>query len=272
MLEQLNTISEEDEAETVVIAHNQEAANTAKEYVQSLNLQDVGLEFIEKSCLKELDRLSECDDFTLTSYTVLVPEGALSSRTRSVPFKDLTYYGTYAGRDFYFYYYSETRGTINYKKTTPRAKQWFQNVVDLVLCFADAKTTVPLTLVKQAMGNPYGYVPKDAAYCEYGFNVNIRTRGIYTNYTTLLPTPHTTYEEVCSGQIGHLYPGVVYYPVESPKYKYSYSIDLGYQGAVYTPYFHDKNQQLKDAYSGFNGASIHRKVMAYKSSYYWGTR
>lgn len=257
------------EEAAVVAAHNQAATVEAKEYVRDLNLQDAGLEFIETSCLNELDRLAECDDFVLTSYTVRVPAGALSSN-KSVPFEDLSYYGEYAGIDFYYYYYSEASGTRSYEKTTSKARQWFQNLVDLILCFADAEITVPITLVKQEMGNPYGYVPNTKAYCKYGFNVNIETRGIYTKYTTLLPTPHTTYEEVSSGQIGHLYPGIIYFPVQSPEYDYSYSIDLGYKGAVYTPYYKDKDRQLKDAFNGLNGAYIHRKVMDYPSSYYWG--
>lgn len=195
----------------VILEHNKNVTLEAKDFVLSLKLPEVNLEFIEASCLNELDEMSKFTDFVITSYTVLVPTGALKARERSVPFENLTYYGKYAGINFYFYYYSETGGTVNYKKTSKKANQWFNNLVDLVLCFADAEITVPITLVKQATGNP-------SAYCEYGFNVNIRTRGIYTKYTTLLPSPHTTYEEVYSGQIGHLYPGIVYYPVQSPQY------------------------------------------------------
>lgn len=257
---------------TIVLNHNKEATEKAKDYVHSLNLSDVNLEFIEASCLNELNDLSNISNFALESYTVLVPAGALnaSSNKKDVSFDKLTYYGTYANRDFYTYVYSETSGSTEYKKTSNKLEQWFKNTVDLFLCFCDAEVTVPITLVRQMMNCPSNYVPKKAAYLEYYFNVNIRTRGIYTKYTTLLPKPHTTYEQVTSGQSGKLYPFVIIHPCDSPKYKGSYNVELGYKKTVYTPYYSNKDHQLKEAYAAFSGGSkIHRKIMSYSSSYYW---
>lgn len=257
---------------TVVKNHNEQVAEQAKDFVLSLGLADANLDFIEDSCLQELDEIANVTDYLLTSYTVRVPKGALSSEASlnsTAPLDSLTYYGTYANRDFYYYYFSESTGSTEYKKTTSQCKLWAQNLLDLVLCFADAGITVPYTYVKQAMGNPIGYTPNDKAYSSFYFNVNITSRGIYTEYRTL-PSMTVTYQQVTSGQIGHLYPFVIYHPVQSPTYLGSYNIELGYQGAVYTPNFKDKDKQLKEAYNAFiGGVEYHYKVMDYKRSYYW---
>lgn len=263
--------------DTVVLSHNAIAAENAKEFVQSLNLPQHGLEFIYESCISELDDISQATDYILKSYTVRVPKNSLyqgeaAIAQDTVPFEDLTYYGSYGGRDFYYYYYSESAHSTEYKRVSSRLGQWFSNMVDLILCFADANITVPVTLLKQTMGAPSGYTPNSQAYAEFYFNVNIMSRGIYTKYTTLLPTPHTTYDQVTSGQIGHLYPFVVFHPVDSPTYNGTYNLELGYQGPVYTPNFSNKDVQLEEAWMAFNGSigNWHKKVMNYQSSYYWG--
>lgn len=247
---------------TIVATHNANAAEQAKDFVLSLNLPAFNLDFIESSCLRELNEITNSTDFILTSYTVRVPKGAMQSR--SVPFDDLTYYGSYGGRDFYFYYYSETKGTTQYKKTSKRMIDWFSNIVDLVLCFASAEFTVPLTIVRQQTG--YDYTLNNEAYAEYFFDVNIESRGIYALYN------NSRYEEVTSGQIGHLYPYIVYYPLQRPEMPGSISIDFGYQGPVYTTNFSNRDVQLKNAWMAYNGSigNWHLKVMDYKSSYYWG--
>lgn len=267
----LNSFPTSKQYEAATLAHNADATNEAKRFVESLNLSESDYGFIEESCISQLDDLSKNSNFALTSYSVLVPKSLNSTNNKHVPFEDLTYYGTYAGNDYYYYFYSEVDGTVNYRKTSTRAKEWFKRTVELILCFGDARITVPYTLVLQSMNNPYGYEPNSKAYCDYCFNVNIRTRGIYTKHTAI-PSMKTVYSEVTSGQIGQLYPGIVYYPVESPKYNVSYSINLGYRGNVYTPFFKDKDTQLREANNAnLGGISIHRKVMDYPSSYYWGT-
>ena len=64
----------------------------AIEYVESLNLKDLGFSHIEEACLIELESYSE-NNVILESYTVLVP------KTR-----ETEYFGTYLGNDFYGLY------------------------------------------------------------------------------------------------------------------------------------------------------------------------
>ena len=52
---------------------NEERVNEAILYVESLNLSEKGLGYIETSCLHELNTFLENEDLLLVSYTVLTP-------------------------------------------------------------------------------------------------------------------------------------------------------------------------------------------------------
>lgn len=259
----------------IVLPHNQCSAQKAIEYVESLHLPDYNLAFIEESCLAELETISIASDYVLTSYTVLVPVGALSTPAvassnshGTMPLADLTYYGTYANRDFYYYTFSESTTSTEYKRTSNRMVAYFNQLIDLVLCFLDVDITVPVTLIRN--GLPSGYTPNSSAYCEYYFNVNTRTRGIYTKYYVISSGTYR-YDMVTSQQYGHLYPFIVYHPVDSPRYNGSYDIELGWQGVAHTPNYSNKTWQLQHAYNVFQGSTsnVHQRVMDYPWSYYW---
>lgn len=255
----------------VVLPHNQRAAKTASEYVKSLGLSSHNLSFIEESCLSELDAISGDSDYVLTSYTVLVPQGGLSTQSNydTMPLSELSYYGTYANQDFYFYTFSESEQSTEYKRVSNRMQAFFDSLINLFLCFGPAEVTVPATILKSEF--PTGYTPNSQAYCEYYFNVNIRTRGIYTKYY-VASTGSYRYDMVTSQQYGHLYPFLIYHPVDSPTYKGAYVYDLGWQGAAHTPHYSDKDWQLQNAYNVFHGSliNVNQKVMDYSTSYYWG--
>jgi len=204
------------ETAKAVIAHNKKAAQQAKSYVMSLNLKAAGYAFIEESCLEELERYEKMDDFQILSYTIHVPKNNSNSQvsTLAAPPANFFYFGTYGGRDFYFYYPSTTNGkTTNYKQISQSVlQQWVNNAVNLVMVFADIRVSAGFSAFQALMGAPKNYTVKTGAFTENYFNANVHTRGIYTLYG------NGTYQMLTSQQYAEIYPYAVFHPVDSPAY------------------------------------------------------
>ena len=66
----LDATSAEDAQKAIALAHNQDVAKQAREYVQSLNLTQRGLSHIEKACLDELDYYMSLEDGQLLTYYI----------------------------------------------------------------------------------------------------------------------------------------------------------------------------------------------------------
>ena len=258
---------------TVVQTHNENAVNQAKDYLYSLNLADSGFELIEESCLMELEEMKDDTNYMLESYTIKVPkinesiQNKPAATDEQVPPAWLTYYGTYANTDFYFYFFSEAEKTTQFKKVSNGMEDWFKNLAELVLCFADVEVGVSSALIKSVMQATIGYTPTSNAYAEYYFDVLTDTRGIYAFHNAVVG-----YDVVTTQQRAALYPYVVYYPVQRPQYQGSYNVEIGFSGMVYTPKFDDTEYQLKRAYQHlFLSASVDPDddIMVYLPNHFW---
>ncbi|MBR5947223.1 MAG: hypothetical protein IKZ82_01070 [Clostridia bacterium] len=115
-------------------------------YVKSLDLSKSGHSYIEEACLSELNAYKD-DGVVLESYTVLVPKT-----------KTKYYYGTYCGCDFYYEYTSvsnmrrETNGTSKDASNAPLWTYWVLGALDLTMCFAKYKVSIPYTLIRLITG------------------------------------------------------------------------------------------------------------------------
>lgn len=145
---------------------NEERIQLAKDGVQSLNLDEIGFDYIAEACLSELNGFLEEDDITLYEYTVLIPKNRAATPT---------YYGTYKDVDIYTAIVSKSEygheyGT-DYKATLD---SWVSGAIDLLMLLDgtgiastswsifSASTNIPSTysvlkndkLVRTAIFNP----------------------------------------------------------------------------------------------------------------------
>lgn len=120
--------------------------DAAVEYVESLELGDMGYSHIEEACLNELDSYRD-DGVILESYTVLVPK----TRTKY-------YYGTYLNYDYYYEYTSvsdmrrETNGAEKGASNESQWNSWILGAMDLGMCFSTWQWSVPYTIVRTVTG------------------------------------------------------------------------------------------------------------------------
>ena len=155
---------------------NEDRIELAIEYVESLELESMGYEHIEEACLSELEEY-RMNGVILDKYSVLVP-----LNTRSV----LSYFGTYAGDDFYYSYTSEADFRVEKMGTKMSAKNesdwhyWINGAINLVLCFVNYKFTVPYTLITTVTGVPGTSQIHYESYNEYVTQyTNVVTRNVY---------------------------------------------------------------------------------------------
>lgn len=244
----LDAASEEDAQKAIALAHNQDVAKQAREYVQSLNLAQRGLSHIEKACLNELDYYASLEDGQLLSYTVYTPKSI--STAASVP-SDLLYFGTYGGRDFYYNVPADAVVKSNVEKQNERdiLLAWAQYLINLYLIFNRIESIAMWSDVLSAMNAPSGYKVTEGAFVDSYANLKVYTRYIYTEYGA------GSYEPITSQQFCEVYPYAVYHPVDPPLYNGSYDIEFGYQGQSYSPRYRDSREELcKQAYQIYFGA------------------
>lgn len=233
--------------------HNRKAAEEATDFIMSLNLKELSLESLEETCIEELQNYAEMEDAQLVSYTVNIPKSNLQSAVAASVPEGYNFFGTFGGRDFYYYYPSTASvKTTNFKQTTTSTLQnWVNLSVNLVMAFADITVTTPFTAFQIMMGAPSNYTVKTGAYTENYFNVNVHTRGIYTLYG------NGSYQMLTSQQIGLVYPYVIWHPVDSPTYLGAYVTDYGLKGAVYSSKYNNSSASLcQEAWQAYNGAFV----------------
>ncbi len=250
----IDSVSCDDAQKETAKIHNIRAAQTAKEYVESLNLAAKGLGYIEDSCLEELDYYMTIEDAELTSYTVYTPK-VNSPKTNAVirsspSLSGMVYFGSYNSRDFYVFYPSSGSFRTNYEKQTSSSilQEWIKNIVSCTVQFQDVQASVVWSAFHLAMGTPNNYIVHDEAFTKSYCNLNTYTRGIYTlggNNTYLLQT---------SQQYAMVYPYTEFHPVDSPKYNGSYNQDYD-PGVAYSPKYRESIYLLcQEAWQVFYGA------------------
>ena len=150
--------------------------DAAIEYVQSLNLDEIGYSHIEEACLIELDSYKD-DDIVLENYTVLVPKARAKN-----------YYGTYLGSKFYYEYTSvsdmmrKTKGTEKNAYNKSKWDSWVKGGLDLAVTFINER--YGWTLLYSVIAALSGlHQPGDIDYGSYNLYTerynDLRTRTIY---------------------------------------------------------------------------------------------
>ena len=128
-------------------SQNEKNVLSAKEYVKSLDLGEIGYSNIESSCLSNLDGFLSPEynngDNILTSYTVLVPKAG----------SGMSFFGTWNNRDFYNRTYAQSQHLIKVTKwtNTQLIKNWINGMINVGFCWAEQRLSVPVTLVQAGL-------------------------------------------------------------------------------------------------------------------------
>lgn len=252
----------EDESDTSTIA--QTNIEAAKEYVLSLDLGEQGYDYVEESCLAQLEDFSTTDGFILESYTVLTPKNAAATPQ---------YYGTYKGFTFYSADFSET--TANGVDKTyeigsgnkDNIAKFMKGTLDWIITFANWDVaSFNYMLLCQILNTP-DYVVSTKDLIQEGFKIDpLIARGIYTK-----SGPNDGYVRYYSSERGTCYPNLVYRPSASGKFTQAYN----FAGkTVKTPNYDDKTYQMQQAYDWIFYAGHekpHRSTLAnQEAKYRWG--
>ncbi len=141
-------------------------------FVESLNLTEMGHKNIEEGCIDELTEYKE-NGIILDSYTVLVPRVASTK----------TYIGTMQGKDYYSEYISESDFRIDIegdKKNSSNEElwdSWMLGLASVLLSVLDDVAGIAFTMISATCG---GIEVGDVAYDSYNKYV-----AQYTNVKTL---------------------------------------------------------------------------------------
>ena len=250
----MDMVTYEDAQLDMIKAHNISAAQQAKDYVRKLNLSESGYGYIEEFCLEELDYYMNMEDAQLLSYTVYTPnQHSVTTLSDSPTEEELRLFGTYGGRDFYYFYPSSAEVKTNVKKQETKAKLqgWVNNVIGCVLEFESIKVNALWSAFQLLMGAPSDYIVQTGAFTESYCNLTMYTRGLYTEYG------NGTYEMLSSQQYCAVYPYKIFHPVDSPNYSGAYVKDYGYQGQIYSnKYMNSPKSLCQEAWQIYNGALV----------------
>lgn len=166
---------------------NEERVNEAILYVESLNLSEKGLGYIETSCLHELNTFLENEDLLLVSYTVLTPieNNVLSTVPSNFKFFGSVDETSTSTRKYYYDTFSKSE--VDLKKLSAegsKLKSWVTGIVDICMNWADDKISIAYTVVCTINNNlppKYDVLPTDRVDAYY--RVKLKGRGIYTKNT-----------------------------------------------------------------------------------------
>lgn len=120
--------------------------DTAIEYVESLNLSNMGYSYLEEACVNELEGYRD-DDIVLQRYTVLVPNT-----------REKHYFGTYLNYDYYYEYTSvsdmrrETDGEEKNSSNASEWNSWILGIMDLAMCWSSQEWSVPYAIIRNVTG------------------------------------------------------------------------------------------------------------------------
>lgn len=193
----------------------------AIQYVEGLNLGEMGYSHIEEACLNELESYRD-DDIILENYTVLVPKARAK-----------TYYGTYLGNKFYYDYTSvadmrrETNGTKKSSSNSSKWNSWILGTVDLIVSFTGGSYSIPYSAIRSITG--IAASNSDIHYNSYNQYVeqftNTRTRTIYK-------LSGSTYKTCYQDQSSSLRINQYFCPVGTKFAKDYYSLGTKFNGTV----------------------------------------
>lgn len=236
-----NTSFGENGAKTKNISYGA-SLNNAVEYVQSLNLASKGYEYIEQSCLDELQAYKSAG-VELEYYAVLVPNG-----TAATDYK----YGTYNGVTFYYSYTSVSDFSMTkYGKSLNASdlNKWVQGAFNLILGFACKEYSIAYSLFSAATpGSQVTYQTGSSFMYIFQF-FDVRTRAIYTYDSG-------TKRTVITDQRGTTNLSTLFIPAggKLPSLETSWANRVSV-----TSYFNDLNRNLQRAYLNY----------VHKGSEYW---
>lgn len=217
--------------------HNIKAVAKAKEYVQSLNLSESGLEYIEDACLAELDTYKTSEDTELTSYTVFTPDNSVGLSRSSLP-SNMYKYGTYNNVDFYFYYPAEA--TVNvHKDLTDQTKlqKWINNMVNIGISCLSTELSVTFAACNALWGMPSGYSVHNGEFTQAYAIVKVYTRHIGAL------SGNGNWIDLTSQQYGNVWLYFCYHTNNTSGQKV-YTTDLGFVGQCFSPRYQLGPQEL----------------------------
>ena len=216
--------------------------DNAVEYVQSLDLASSGYEYIEQSCLDELQAYEDAG-VELEYYAVLVPNGTASTDY---------WYGTYNGVDFYYSYTSVSDFNMTKSGKSLDAsdlKKWVEGAFNFILGFACTEYSIAYSLFSAATSGSHVTYETGSSF-KYIFQFyEVRTRAIYTYDSG-------TKRTVINDQRGITNLSTLFIPAGGalPSLNTSWT-----NRVVTTSYFNNSNRNLQRAYINY----------VHKGSEYW---
>lgn len=246
-----------DFSETTSKARNTEtdSIDDAISYVESLELSNAGYSYIEEACLNELNGYKD-NNVVLESYTVLIPK----TRTRQ-------YYGTYAGHDFYYEYTSvanmrrETSGAKKSSANEAKWDKWVLGLMDLGMCFANIKWSIPYTLVRSVTG-----VSGTSAVHYGSYNVHVEQ---FTNTVTRSIFKESSSKACYQDQTSSLRVNLYFCPVGTAYNSDYISCGTTYSGSVQsTNYSKDSILQIANTQSN-HGSQVFYSITSHQLTENW---
>lgn len=162
-------------APTARTASNDESRiSEAISFVKSLGLAGTEFSYIEEACLVELEAYRD-SEVELNSYSVLVPKSDAAEKV----------FGTYNGTTFYYTttseaeYRKEVKKTLKDSDNDPDWNAWIIGAVNVGMCFASWKVSLPYTLVSNVLGAEAAYTVEKDTFMRYVYQVAPETRTVY---------------------------------------------------------------------------------------------
>lgn len=222
-------------------------------------MTEQGYGYIEESCLTQLQDFKNLENFSLDSYTVLVPLEIDAT---------LAYYGTYNGFTFYSADYAKYTATVHGNRTkvfndTSDVQKFISEVTDIAFLFVEntaaslAYSTVAI-LVDASSKNfevttqdtVEGVIKFDWAYC----------RGIYTK-----SGPNGSYARFYSSERAIIHPTEIYFPM-AHGLPTSVTIESPAR-SIAMPNYYNKTYQMQQAYNWIMNGGIEYPERQYMGSY-----
>lgn len=246
---------------------NENNIGAAKEYVTSLNLEGIGLKYIEDACLNQLDNLeNSADGSVLTSYSVLIPKDRASINP--------TYYKTIGNIDYYYAFYSSYTQELKRTRLGDRMKSWADGVVDIIMEFAQeyGNVVVPIqfTMFLNLINAPIGYEIMNESYTENYFTIEAECRGIFTKDPNHAGA-HYPWMLYYSAEKGYARASSIWHPLDLSLPEDLVSWTSPTTDAVNTNHFYDMDWNVQTAsYCFMTGVPIYARLADSVANVYWG--
>lgn len=225
---------------------------TAKDYVQSLKLEEQNFGYIAEACLAQLDDLAAAAsdaEYVLEEYTVLVPKAQAATPT---------YYGTEDGVDFYSTLTS--KATYNVQKllvTGNNLSKWIKAAADLIMTYLDVpELTIPWSIVNSAVSSDYVVYSDDVVEAWAAVEPVIRTLYVKEN---------GTFKAIKNSAFGQVNPYFSYHlcNIDHPA-------DTKYLGKRTLPESSKSSQLAVAIYAYRHGGTLLNDKLEYHIAYEWG--